>query len=509
MPVSKPSFVRTSPRRIVALALAAATSVGAARITTAALAPTTGCSPNRPAIAADASGKVLKTQPRNAPIPCGSTTGFNAGETRIYATNHAVIYAPAIFTPGPAGLGYGAQLPGPRFQLLTSPGGLAVTRNNGASWRAVLPMGMTWVSGDEQEYVDRTTGRFFFYNFGGNPFPQTAALSTNPDAALPPGVDAHLMWTADDGHTWHHSTACCPLFSENPRFAAARAPSGRAKPAGYPNVLYFCGNATIMLDNGVPGARICSRSLDGGSTWSFASILASHPVPQHSECGSSGEDFGAGDGNYPQAEPDGSLVVMVSCGKRYLARSTDEGATWPITRTIPAFDELRTDTAGNLYGFDGGGGRVVVRVSRDLGRSWSAPIVMTAPGVTVADSWNPAVRAPGNAAVSYYGQRAGQAPKADGYLTVTRDALARAPIVWSAVLNDPRTAMLNDGSSRPPPGDTGYTDFNGSDIAPDGTAWASFIQDCASTDVAPPCGDGKTHAMYGTRGFAGRLVWPT
>ena len=139
-----------------------------------------GCSPSRPAVAADAAGRVLRPQPRGAPIPCGTTTGFGAGETRIFATKDAVIYAPAVFTPGPAGLGYGAQLPGQRFQLLTSPGGLAVTRNNGASWKAVLPMGMTWQPSDEQEYVDRTTGRFFFYNFGifawGGPVAQIALI---------------------------------------------------------------------------------------------------------------------------------------------------------------------------------------------------------------------------------------------------------------------------------------------------------------------------------------------
>ena len=132
---------------------------------------------------------------------------------------------------------------------------------------------------------------------------------------------------------------------------------------------------------------------------------------------------------------------------------------------------------------------------------------MTAPGVTEVDAWNPAVRAPGTAAVSYYGKRPGQA-NTDGYLSATRNALARAPVVWSAMVNDPRTPMLNDGSSRPPPGDVGFLDFNGSDIGPDGTAWGSFIQDCAATDVAPPCGDGHTHAQYGVRGFAGRLVWP-
>src|SRR5260221_159174 len=141
------------------------------------------------------------------------------------STKSGVFYAPATFTPGPSGLVYGEHCRAPRCQIIESRGGLAVTRSNAASWKAVLPMGMTWQPSDEQEYVDRTTGRFFCYNFGGNPFPQTSALPGAPDAALPPGAEAHLMWTGDDGRTWHHATACCPLFSENPRFVAARAPS--------------------------------------------------------------------------------------------------------------------------------------------------------------------------------------------------------------------------------------------------------------------------------------------
>jgi hypothetical protein len=320
-------------------------------------------------------------------------------------------------------------------------------------------------------------------------------------------MEAHLMWSADDGHTWHHSSACCPALSENPRFVAARAPRGAAQPRGYPNVVYFCANSDIVLE--LPGLlRVCSRSLDGGTSWSEASILFNGIVPQHKECGSNGEQFGAGDGNYPQAMPDGSLVVMVVCGgKTYLARSTDEAATWPILRSIPSFDELRTDTAGNLYGFRLSSGRVSLLVSKDQGRTWSRPIVMTAAGTDVLEAWFPAVRAPGYAAVSYYGQRKGQST-ADGYISVTRTALAQAPMVWSAPLNDPRVPMLNDGGQRPPSGGTAYLDFNGVDIAHDGTAWASFIQDCGARDVDPPCGDGTSHHMYGVRGFAGRLVWP-
>ena len=493
--------------RRIGLGLTIAALLGAATVSPAAPRGTAGCSTTRHAVASDAAGHKLQPQPARAPIPCGTATGFGGGENRIFATNDAIVYAPAVFTPGPFGLGYGEQLPGPRFQLLASPGGLAVSKNNGATWKAVRPMGMTWQPSDEQEYVDRATGRFFFYNFGGNPSPQTASVQQAPDTVLFPGLEAHLMWTSDDGATWHHATACCPVFSENPRFVAAHAPRGAPQPHGYPTVVYFCANSNIVLT--FPGIlRVCSRSLDGGSTWSEASILFNGVVPQHKECGSRGEEFGAGDGNYPQAMPDGSLFVMVACnGHTYLARSTDEAATWPVVRQIPAFDELRTDTLGNLYGFRLSSSHVLLLVSKDQGRTWSAPVVMTAPGVAVGDSWDPAVRAPGEAAVSYYGPRAGQT-NTDGYLSVTWNALSTAPIVWSAALNDPSVPMLNDGSSRPPPGDVGYLDFNGADIAPDGTPWASFIQDCGAHDVDPPCGDGKMHAMYGARGFAGRLVWP-
>ncbi|MGZ4145109.1 MAG: sialidase family protein [Actinomycetota bacterium] len=501
-------------RRVLGAVFSVTVLVAAAQLAMAARAPSPGCSATRKATAADARGHILQPQPPGAPIPCGTRTGFGGGETRIFATSHAVIYAPAVFTPGPAGTGYAPQAPGPRFQFLSSPSALAMTKDNGGTWKAVLPLGMTWQPSDEQEYVDRATGRFFFYNFGGNPFPQTAQIPSNPDAALFPGMEAQLAWSADDGATWHHATTCCPALSENPRFVAARAPKGGPQSQGYPNVVYFCGNVTVMLLNQVPNVRVCSRSLDGGSTWSVASVLISHPVPQHPECGSTGEDFGPTDGSYPQAMPDGSLVVLVSCGATYLARSTDEGSTWPIVRTaagaplpIPAFSELRTDPKGNLYRAMESGGHIELRVSRNAGLTWGSPMIASAPGITVGEAWNLTVRAPGEVAVSYYGERA-DGQTADGYLTATRNALDADPIFWSATVNDPQIPMLNDGSSRPPTGGIGFLDFNGVDIAPDGTPWASFIQDCGANDVDPPCGDGTSHAMWGARGFAGRLLWP-
>src|SRR6266542_4449618 len=105
------------------------------------------------------------------------------------------------------------------------------------------------------------------------------------------------------------------------------------------------------------------------------SVLFHRGPSDRPECGGTEEQFNAGDGNYPQAAPDGSLYVMVQCGGRtFLARSRDEGATWPTVRVhgkplaIPATEELRTDPAGNLYGVRSAGGRLLLRISHDRAR---------------------------------------------------------------------------------------------------------------------------------------------
>ena len=48
--------------------------------------------------------------------------------------------------------------------------------------------------------------------------------------------------------------------------------------------------------------------------------------------------------------------------------------------TIPHADELRIDPAGNLYGVEQRGNRLLLRVSRDGGRRWSRPKDILAPG---------------------------------------------------------------------------------------------------------------------------------
>lgn len=473
-----------------------------------------GCDPARRAVAHHAGGVPLAVQPAGLPVPCGTTTGFGGSESRIGVTaSGALIYEPAVLTPGPGGLAYLPDAPGPRTQTSASPAGLAIAHDLGASWSFVRPSGMTWESQDHQGFVDRATGRFFWYALNANPVPQDGISPLEQ----PPGEEAHLLWTADDGATWTHTSACCPAFSENPRFTAAPAPAGGSPTRNaYPNVVYFCANSSILLFSPA-GARICSRSLDGGTTWTATSVLFTKPVPQHSECGTSGEDFAPTDGNYPQAAADGSLYVKVECGGHtFLARSDDEGASWPILRRatsgsgspgakvpleIPAGDELRLDQADNLYLVSHVSQKLTLRVSRDHGLTWGPAWDVVAPGVAAGEQWYVAVRERGHVAVSYLGQAQGQSGWS-GFLTETTHALDADPVFVSASLNDPTRPLMTSSSLQGAP--SVLVDYVGADIGPDGTPWASFVQDCGPSPADPGC----TSQQGQTRGFAGRLAPP-
>ncbi len=465
-----------------------------------------GCANTRHAVAHYAGGAVA-SRVKGAPVPCEVQTGYGGAETRIVVTaDGTAVYEPATTTPGVAGTGFVPGAPGPRLSTSLSPGGLAVTSDQGAHWNFVKPGGATWVPQDDQLYVDRSTGRIFYYALSANPVPQSGDVP--PQDQLPAG-HAHLMVSADDGKTWSYSALTPFIESENPRFAAAVPPAGGAQPVGYPNVSYWCGNDMLFYWAApvIPGYRACYRSLDGGLSWAQSSILFSQPVPTHAECGTDPEVFNAGDGNYPEPAPDGSLYVTVVCGSHtFLAKSTDEASTWPILRdgqgnplTIPATDELRVDEQGNLYSFHLDGVHLLLRSSHDGGIDWSAPLDMTAPGVTSISQWFVAQR--GSEVAASYLATTGTSTGLDGYLTVTRDALAATPLFWSATVNNPGQPLYQGTPAE------ARDDFIGGDIGPDGTPWASFFTSCPAGSTAPGC-QGQEGNPQASGAVAGRLLFP-
>jgi hypothetical protein len=140
------------------------------------------------------------------------------------------------------------------------------------------------------------------------------------------------------------------------------------------------------------------------------------------------------------------------------------------TSALGAQHELRVDSLGNLYAFELAGSGLLLRVSRNGGLSWSRPVNLTAPAARHMSiyQWQAAVGAPGRVAVSYLASRSDAGW--DGYISTTRDALARNPVVFAARVNPSSAPMASVGGV----GD----DFIDVDVAPDGSAWAAFWADC-------------------------------
>ena len=488
-----------------------------------------GCT-GRSAVAHYAGGVPVIPVPRNGAVPCGVSTGFAGAESHIVATAKSVIFTPAVQPSGLVGTGTAPVPIDSTTQSNADPAGLAVTSDHGASWTLVKPAGVTWNPTDHGDFVDSRTDRLFFEDYG--PIPLAPSLGAAQEGP------AHIMWTDTPTSSagWHHVAVASMFLPENPRFTTSAPPAGGAAPAGYPDVVYFCANTNVGFVSPVIAGRVCFKSLDGGSSFAPTGVLFTGTVPQHPECGPSGEIYSAIDGYYPQPAPDGSLYVMVACGgSTYLARSTDEAATFPVIHgatgapvKIPVppsspgqvgSPDLRIDASGTMYVMWSTASKLLAIVSGDNGRSWTAPLDVTAPGVTVGQ-WAMAEGA-GTLAVAYLGHTAGQATQ-DAYITGSRDlsAVLRGgrPILYSARVNERPilygsgiqgsgyvTLPLGQRAPFPPPfGNQMFgNDFIGATIAPDGSAWGSFDQDCGPTADSPGC----VAQADQTRGFAGRLVW--
>jgi hypothetical protein len=378
------------------------------------------------------------------------------------------VYTPAVVPSGVLGTGEGPPIAA-SMQANASPAGMAVTGDNGVRWSLVRPDGLTWNPTDHAEYVDPVTGRLFFEDYGPVPLaPGFGLLQEGP---------AYVTWS-EDLSRWHPPVTLPALLPDNPRFSSAVAPVGQSRPVGYPDVVYLCLNTNVGFLSPAILARRCFRSLDGGSTWAPASELLSGIVPVHPECGISGEQFTAVDGSYPQPAPDGSLYVLVSCGgSTYLARSTDEAASFPIIHTargpvrvpaspdpitaeVAAFPalaggpELLIDRAGTMYvvypritemqlslnpianaGVVTG---LLMIVSADRGLTWSSPRDITPPGIAALSRWTVAVSPAGQLLLAAVCRLRG--------MTVYNACVARvdnarsalraggAPLMWSTII---------------------------------------------------------------------------
>ena len=521
------STVRHVDRRAIAVAATVVVSGMSLMPTSAAPALPVGCTGAHASIHQAGKG----TATAEPVLACATSTGYATAESHLNVfPDGTVVMTPAVLPSGLGGTGEGPDDPNGPPQSNASPGALTMTRDDGAHWSLVKPSGTTWNPTDHGDYIDPVTGRLFFEDYG--PIPLYPAFGADQEGP------AHINVSPDQGKTWTHTVLGDVQLPENPQFTSAPPPVGGDKPVGYPRVTYFCANNSIGFTSPLIAQRNCYRSLDG-THFSPRSVILRSSVPVHPECNGQGENLSAMDGHYPQPAPDGSLYLMVSCGPlTFLARSTDEALTFVTLKrgegprtiplpaaSIPDFNSsaLQVLSDGTLAVTDIEGGRLRLRVSKDVGKSWSPAVDVTAPGIARAATWT--VTSRGSAlALAYLGQKNGTESWA-AYVSVVRHPQSLLTRGGTTVVSGKVRDVVLYGSNQlgpavqgagtiggplgthvpfPPPFDdqTFGNDFLGVALGPDGTAWGSFTLDCGPTPESPGC----TANGGQTRGLVGRLV---
>lgn len=373
------------------------------------------------------------------------TLGVNAAGTLFYA---------ALDGRGP-GIGYAPT-------VLRS-------RDNGATWEDASPRLPTGhvappETNDPYLYVDPATGRVFQF------------------AMAPILVCAVLSWSDDEGDSWTTNPRGCgntPPW-DHQTFVAA-APRG-APTVGYPNVLHQCVNQML--------AAWCSRSLDGGFTWSPGTPAFT------GRCG--------GLHGHLVSAPDGTVYLPKDeCGEAWVGITRDDGLTWERVKVAEpptqgwADPAMAIDGAGNVYyAYADENAAILLTVSRDAGKTWSEPIQASPPGLT---THIPAMAAGSDGRIVLAYPATPDLPKGydssdkeqdaalwHGYLTLATDALGDAPVFQTIRVNPADDPLVRGpcGPGRCP----GMVDFIDVVIGPDGRPYAAFVDACRDACAGP---DGK------------------
>jgi cellulase (glycosyl hydrolase family 5)/glycosyl hydrolase family 5 len=406
-----------------------------------------GCDRGRPAVAHHSGGVRIPGRRRPTLVPCETFVGRTSEAASVGVTRRgSVFYAPLLENTSP-----------PPQNTLQGPEWVVRSRNLGRTWTklgsggprtaGLVPPWMT---------VDSSTSRIWF------------------TTTLPGLCGAQVSWSDDDGKRWRTGTNVpCPSQGGQ-KLLEGPAPRVGAKPHGYPHVVYYCGNTQDIAASNL----WCYRSLNGGRTFKFTGAFPDPPRPPG--C----------DERHPSRPgvvgADGALYFPTTlCGTLGLAISRDEGKTWRFRAKIASGleDIYTTGTAADRHGglyfaFRGPRDLPYLTTSTDRGRTWSKPRMVGAPGVREVRRVAVAVGRHGEVGLAYAGTTDGM--RFNGYITETRNALARRPLFWSASINKPSAPLLNAADPEVF-GDRFF--YGGAAVGPDGTVWAGFH--CARTSACP------------------------
>lgn len=381
----------------------------------------------------------------------------------------------------------GVDAEGRIFYSTTPVGGVAIgfgtgvhrSTDGGLSWTDVSPkianIRMPPETNDPYVYVDETTGRVFQF------------------AMAPVLVCSIMSWSDDQGASWTtNPRGCAGGVPWDHQTMVASKPRTLVTTPLYPNVLTMCTNQGVDI--------MCGRSLDGGLSWLPAGV-----VPSVAGCSLHG---------HLKAAPDGTIYLpRTGCSNAVVFVSKNDGVSWqshvistPLIPPIGGPDStVAVDDDGNAYSayIDMKGG---VRLSKSTngGATWSAPILVSPPGVT-ANLPALAAGSAGRVVVAYVGttglangyqSSATSATTWDAYLTVSTNALDAAPTFDSVIANPPGNPIVRGscGPGRCP----GQVDFIDVTITPAGAPFAAFVDACTGACVTGAGGNNASQAFVAT-----------
>ena len=425
---------------------------------------------------------------------------INAGEPTLGVTNEDNVF-------------YTAIQGNTRVEVMKS-------SNEGKTWQVVSPKiqnrNAQLLSFDPYIWVDDTEGtdRIFTIDL-------TVACS-------------YLSYSDDEGKSWTTNPLACGRPVNDHQTLFGGPPVFSPTPL-YPNLIYYCWNDVASAS--------CGKSIDGGLTFTPTGSPAFSGYDPGAE--QPGVDPGKRDvkgqcgglHGHGYVGDDGTVYLPKGhCGQPWLSISKDEGATWEhvqVAKNGVAHHEasVATDRKGNIYYAYSGHDRLVyLVVSKDGGKSWTKPMMVAAPGVNETNLPSLDVGDAGRVAMAYMGTENGPGqPFPDikgtstnpdcmvaqlpcpppeeyakttwnGYVTITKNALADDPVFYSATVNT-KSDPLKRGTCGPGRCGLEILDFIDVVIAPDGEVWSSWVDACVLACAAK----GATQDS-GSEAVVGKLV---
>lgn len=299
-----------------------------------------------------------------------------------------------------------------------------------------------------------------------------------------------LWWSDDDGDSWTVNPIACGGGVTDHEQVAVGKRTAVPDPTGllYPNVVYVCANGLTHTP--------CAASFDGGRTFGPGVPAGGVDAEEGTVvpgCAFQGVPLGAPDGTVYQP--------LIGCGPE-VAWSEDNGFTWRRAAVFtgpnagsPDTPDMAATPNGTLYYFwTRADWSLALARSKDGGRTWSAPIRVSVPGLRSA--LFPVITAgdDGRIGLAFYGTtdapsgwngNPGDAPSSVRwrlYAAVVTNAEAASPAIAPVVATPSpvQTGCLSKLGSC----EENIADYIDIDSMPNGRLAISYVNGCVPTCAA-------------------------